>query len=153
MMKHENTIFEKQVVTLDGQSFYKCIFRRCLMQFAATAPVSMVGCGFDNCEWAFDGPASLTTSFMSQLYQQGEGGKLLIENTFEAIRKGTLDKIASLFIECPVKKLSLKVGEMDRKTFEGLEFGAQTFKTCPHCGGDHPWTKADVRLGPRTPLD
>ena len=152
-MKHENTIFENQLVLLDGQYFSKCIFRGCLMKFSATAPVSMVGCGFDSCEWALDGPAALTANFLSQLYQQGEGGKTLVENTFEAIRKGVLDKIATLFIECPVKKRPVKVGEMDRKTFDQLDLGQQTLKQCPACGEDHTWTKADVQIGPRTPLD
>ena len=92
-------------------------------------------------------------NFMSQLYQVGEGGKNLVENTFANIREGLLDKIASLWIECPVKKLPVKVGEMDRKTYAQLDFGTQTFKQCPHCGQDHTWTKADVKLGPRMPLD
>jgi len=148
-MKHENRIFENQTVLLDGELFYKCIFRRCLMKFSATAPVGMVGCGFDSCEWAFDGPAFLTTNFMSQLYQQGDGGKALIENTFEAIRKGTLDPIASLSIECPVKKVLVPVGEMERQTFDRLDFGQQTLNECPACGQSHAWVKSDVKLGPR----
>src|SRR3990172_11054774 len=98
-MKHENIVFENRSVSLDGESFYRCIFRRCLMKFSAIVPVTMLGCEFDNCEWAFDGPASLAMNFLSQLYQEGEGGKNLVENTFENIRKGPLDKIASLLIE------------------------------------------------------
>ena len=40
-------------------------------------------------KWTFDGPGSLTYSFLMALYHGGgEGGRQLVENTFDQIRKG-----------------------------------------------------------------
>ncbi|MGI8743647.1 MAG: hypothetical protein ACR2NN_13955 [Bryobacteraceae bacterium] len=150
-MNHENAVFEDRVVQLDGNAFVKCLFRRCVMKFSGVAPVQLTHCTFDACEFAFDGPAALTVGFMSALYNVGEFGKDLIERTFNNIREGLLSKTVSLSIECPVAKAPIKVGEMDRKMFEALDFGSQNI-TCPLCDQMHTWTKSDVRLGPPTAL-
>ena len=145
--KHENKVFEDQPVQIDGDSFRKCVFRRCLIKYSALAPVALSGCIFDSCEFGFDGPAGLTLQFMSALYQIPGYGKLLVERTFENIKQGILGKTASMWIECPVKKVRVKVGEMDRATFDALDLGTQSL-ACRECGQTHSWTKADVILGP-----
>lgn len=89
MMRIEDKTFEDQPVRLDGNEYIKCVFRRCELQFGGTGAVSMVECAFDRCSWSFTGPAALTVQFMMALYHgAGEGGRDLIERTFEDIRRG-----------------------------------------------------------------
>ena len=48
----------------------------------------MSNCSFENVSWTFEGSAALTLEFLRGLYHgAGEGGKKLIENTFEMIRR------------------------------------------------------------------
>jgi hypothetical protein len=89
MMRIEDKTFEDQQVRLDGNEYIKCIFKHCELQFGAMEPVTMVECSFDQCSWSFTGAAALTVKFMTALYHgAGEGGRKLIEQTFEDIRRG-----------------------------------------------------------------
>lgn len=88
-MRVEGKTFVDEQVRVDGNEYVKCIFRRCELQFGAMEAVSMVDCTFDECSWSFTGAAALTVQFMTALYHgMGEGGKQLIDKTFENIRRG-----------------------------------------------------------------
>jgi len=77
--------FQRVTVPLDGRRFINCVFIESTLVFSAKAPVSLQGCIFNNVKWVLDGPASLTVSFLTALYHGG--GRELVENTFEAIKR------------------------------------------------------------------
>jgi hypothetical protein len=87
-MKYVDSKFTQTRIELDGNEFIRCRFEDVILVFSARAPVSMVNCTYgNNVAWAFEGPAALTLGFLSGLYHgAGEGGKKLVESTFDKIR-------------------------------------------------------------------
>lgn len=78
-----------QEISLDFNEFVNCRFVRCSLVFRGFGPARLRGCIFDDVTWSFDGPAANTVKFMTGLYHgAGQGGRQLIESTFENIRKG-----------------------------------------------------------------
>jgi len=89
-MRFENQIYIGQEIHLDGNEYVKCKFEKCRLVYEGTASVGLVGCVFSNVAWTFSGHAANTLEFMTALYRGGgEGGRQLIEQTFENIRRGT----------------------------------------------------------------
>jgi uncharacterized protein YjbI with pentapeptide repeats len=83
--------FDKTTVQLDGNNFTRCTFNQCDLVYSGLAPVNMSNVSFNDCTWRFDGPAAMTLSFMLALYHgAGEGGRQLIEATFDSLRRGQL---------------------------------------------------------------
>jgi hypothetical protein len=76
-------------ISLDGNEFVRCRFEDITLVFSAKAPISLLDCTFgDNVAWVFDGSAAMTLAFLNALYHgAGEGGKRLVESTFENIRR------------------------------------------------------------------
>ena len=87
-MKYTDSKFIQTRVELDGNEFIRCRFENATLVFSARSPVSMVDCEFgNNVAWTFEGSAALTLGFLHALYHgTGEGGKKLIEHTFERIK-------------------------------------------------------------------
>ena len=83
-MKFTNRTFEDQTQKLDGNEFIGCTFRRCKLQFGATASFALSDCRFDHVRWEFTDAAAATIQCMRILYHAG--GKSLIEETFGVIR-------------------------------------------------------------------
>lgn len=87
-MDFKDKQFKNDKVRMDGNSFINCQFENCVMEYGGGPPPSMVGCGFNGVQWAFTEAASNTIIFMGAIYHgMGDGGKKLIEQTFENIRK------------------------------------------------------------------
>lgn len=88
-MQFRDQDFTGQDVALDGNTFTGCTFRDCRMIFRAESPVTLGANHFkENVKWVFDGPAMLTIDFLRGLYHGlGEGGRKLIEQTFQDIRR------------------------------------------------------------------
>jgi hypothetical protein len=89
-MEFRDQDFTGQEVTLDGNTFTGCTFRNCRVVFKAIAPCQMSACHFkENIEWALEGPAALTIDVLTSLYHgMGEGGRQLVERTFDNMRRG-----------------------------------------------------------------
>lgn len=89
-MRYENKVFEDQTIRLDGNEYIGCTFRRCELQFGASAPISLVNNSFgEQVTWSFTDAAAMTIQFMTGLYLGADqGGRKLIENTFDNIRRG-----------------------------------------------------------------
>ena len=88
MIRNVRNTYTRVQVKLDGNEFTDCTFDECTLDFSGTGPVSFVGCTFNSVNWVFSGPAQNTLSFLHGLYHgMGEGGKALVEATFENIRK------------------------------------------------------------------
>lgn len=88
MIKNESKKYVGVPLKIDGNEFNNCTFTGCTLDFSGTAPVSFVGCTFHEVNWVFSGPAQNTLAFLQGLYHgMGEGGKALVEATFDNIRK------------------------------------------------------------------
>jgi len=89
--RHENKIFDDKIIQLDGNHYVNCTFKRCKLQYGGLATVSLENCNFHQCSWTFTDAAARTVNFMEGLYHgTGEGGRELIEKTFDNIRKGRI---------------------------------------------------------------
>ena len=89
--KYKNRTFENKLIQLDGNQYINCTFQDCTLQYGGFGDVKLEGCQFNKCSWSFTDAAARTVQFMSALYYgAGEGGKDLIEKTFENIREGRL---------------------------------------------------------------
>lgn len=72
---------------LDNNSYTSCKFINCVMEYGGSGPVELNNCEFTNVQWVFSGSAQNTLNFLSAMYQgMGEGGKQIVEATFENIR-------------------------------------------------------------------
>ncbi len=89
-MKFVKQTFLEQAVDLDFNLFEDCKFERCKLVYRGFGTVSLAGCSFTEVEWMFTDAAGNTVNFMRGLYHgAGEGGRELIDKTFENIRKGS----------------------------------------------------------------
>jgi hypothetical protein len=83
----QNQTFATCIIHLDGKRFVDCTFRACIMIFKAEGEVGMEGCTFDRVQWVFEGAAGTTINFLQAMYHgMGEGGKKLVEDTFNVIK-------------------------------------------------------------------
>jgi len=88
-MKFEKQTFTNQEVCLDDNEFVECQFNNCTMIYGGGSGPKLVGCSFNNIRWSFADAALNTLHFMTGLYHgAGEGGRQLIEQTFENIKRG-----------------------------------------------------------------
>lgn len=89
-MKIKDKEFRNEEVRLDDAEFENCSFDRCTLIYGGSGPVSLVGSSFNNVKWVFADAAQNTLQFMTSLYHgAGEGGRLLVEDTFQNIRRGS----------------------------------------------------------------
>lgn len=88
MIKNVENEYKNVRVILDNNEFIKCRFEGCVLEFSGLGPVSLVECGFSNVSWVFSGPAQNTLQFLKGVYHgMGEGGRSLVETTFENLRQ------------------------------------------------------------------
>lgn len=88
-MRAENKTFTKENVQLDSNEFINCIFKDCILTYGGNGRVTLNNCSFFNVKWTFTAAAADTIRFLSALYRgSGQGGRKLVETTFENIKKG-----------------------------------------------------------------
>jgi hypothetical protein len=86
-MEHRDETIENKRIVLDGNTYTGCTFRNCYLVFRATEPCTLSVCGFYDCKWVFEGPAQSTIDFLTSVYHEmGEGGRNLVEATFQNVR-------------------------------------------------------------------
>jgi len=86
--RFEGQDFNDQTVSLDGNKYFRCIFRRCVLQYGGMELPVLEGNEFNECSWSFIDASARTVQFMIALYHgAGRGGRELIEQTFENIRQ------------------------------------------------------------------
>jgi len=87
-MRYEEKTFKNEELRLDGNEYANCSFASCSLFYGGSDAVAFSNCRFDQCQWAFVDSASNTLRFMAGLYHGlGQGGRDLIEQLFENIRK------------------------------------------------------------------
>jgi hypothetical protein len=83
MIKNFGNTYVSVKVELDGNSFEGCKFEDCILEFGATAPVSLVGNRIINCRWSFVGAAGDTIAFLRAITQDsGVDGEKFILSLF-----------------------------------------------------------------------
>jgi hypothetical protein len=88
-MRYDNLHFTDETVQVDGNAYHDCRFTVSRIVYEGGPIPEFVNCVFDRCQWVFDGPAENTIQYFALLYTAlGPGGRELIENIFESIRKG-----------------------------------------------------------------
>ena len=88
-MEFKDQKFSNQEVHMDFNHFINCKFIDCNMIYRGYGVIRMEGCSFTNVRWTFSDAAANTVDFMASLYAgAGEGGRKLIEQTFENIKAG-----------------------------------------------------------------
>ncbi len=87
-MKFENQTFKDQNVDLDRNEFIGCEFVNCKFVYNGGIPPNMVNCKIDKFNLSFHNEARNTLALITNVYHGlGAGGKKLIEDTFDNIRK------------------------------------------------------------------
>jgi hypothetical protein len=77
-------VFTDAQIYLDGSSFYRCKFIRCIMVINGMFGCNLVDPQFIDCRWTVAGPAQTTLELLTALYRVGAVD--LIEATFNQIR-------------------------------------------------------------------
>ena len=75
--------FTDELVNLDDNQYTKCTFDRCEIVYSGGGLPKLAENNFKDCAYTFDGAASRTISFMTNLYSGG--GHDIIENTVNNI--------------------------------------------------------------------
>jgi hypothetical protein len=88
MATSEGFKYENSTEVLDGNVYKACEFTKCRLVYRGGLPPSVSQCRFSDCEWFFEDAADRTVAFMKAIYHgMGEGGRQVIDATFENIRK------------------------------------------------------------------
>lgn len=89
-MDYRDKHFIKDTIDLDGESFFNCTFTDCILRYSGGALPEMQACTFSDSTFELAGAADRTVIFITAMYHgMGEGGKNLVERTFENIRAGS----------------------------------------------------------------
>jgi len=70
-MYAENMTIEDKTVFLDGATIHNCELRRCKLVFSGYLNYSLTHCKFEECTWAFNGPASTVLQFLRSMNKMG----------------------------------------------------------------------------------
>lgn len=94
MGEFRDQVFNDQVVVVDGNKYVGCTFNRCVMSFRGEDIPILQECKLVDSKWRFDEHALHTIHFLAELYRAfGDGGRDVVEATFENIRRGHMPKI------------------------------------------------------------
>ncbi len=89
-MQYHNETFRNERIELHGKFFHGCTFENCELVFDGDRPPTFTDNRFVDTVFVFTGPATRTLYLLSTLYHAGEGGREVIEKTFEDIREHKL---------------------------------------------------------------
>ncbi|MDA1073918.1 MAG: hypothetical protein O3A63_04040 [Proteobacteria bacterium] len=85
-MTHQNETFRDTRIELHGKSFHNCTFKNCELVFDGDRPPTFQDNTFVDTVFVFTGAATRTLYLLSNIYHAGNGGKQVVEQTFEDIR-------------------------------------------------------------------
>lgn len=80
-------VYSNVRVDLDNRKFKNCKFNRCTLVYSGGGPIALEDCEVVAPSYVFEGSAENTVKFMTLMYHRMDGGKLLIEQTFNNIRR------------------------------------------------------------------
>lgn len=80
--------FENEDVIIDFTVYENCYFNKCRIIYYGHGPFQMIGDRFDDCSYELAGPAANAINYLRSMYHgNNEGGRALVENTFQMIRQ------------------------------------------------------------------
>lgn len=82
-MYAENTKIEDKTIFLDGATLHNCEVIRCKLVFSGYMNYSLSDCKFEECTWAFNGPASSVLQFLRKVNKAGAGE--MVQHVIKAI--------------------------------------------------------------------
>ncbi len=87
-MNHKDKTFENERVELVGDRFHNCIFTNCELVFDGHRSPTFSDNEFIDSVFVFTEHAVRTLYFLSNIYHAGDGGRQVIEQTFQDVRDG-----------------------------------------------------------------
>ena len=85
-MDYQNKTFSYKRVELGGNIFHNCTFEHCELVFDGHRSPTFKDNEFIDSVFVFVDQAVRTLYFLSNIYHAGDGGRLVVEKTFEDIR-------------------------------------------------------------------
>ena len=80
--------FENEDVIIDFTTYESCHFTNCKIIYYGHGPIGLSGNTFDRCQFGLAGPAANAIQYLRSMYHgSNEGGRALVENTFQMIRQ------------------------------------------------------------------
>jgi hypothetical protein len=89
-MNYDNEIFENKRVELSDSRFHGCTFRNCELVYRGEPSPTFMDNEFVDSTFVFRDDAIRTLYFLSNIYHAGEGGREIVEQTFNEVRNGTI---------------------------------------------------------------
>lgn len=86
-MHQTNKTFRNQRVELTGSRFHDCTFENCELVYRGDPSPTFKDNEFIDSTFVFKDAAIRTLYFLENLYHSGKGGREIVEQTFEDIRK------------------------------------------------------------------
>lgn len=86
-MHHQNKTFKNERVDLSGSSFHGCRFENCELVYRGDRSPTFQDNEFIDSRFVFTDEAIRTIYFLSNMFHAGQGGKEVVEKTFEDIRQ------------------------------------------------------------------
>jgi len=87
-MNYKDKTFNNHRVDLGGDRFHNCVFKNCEMVFDGHRSPTFSDNEFIDSVFVFTEHAVRTLYFLSNIYHAGDGGRQVIEQTFEKVRNG-----------------------------------------------------------------
>ena len=97
-MHQANKIFRDQRVELSGNRFHDCTFENCELVYRGDPSPTFQDNEFIDSTFVFKDAAIRTLYFLSNIYHSGEGGKEIVEQTFEDIRNRAIHGVETTTI-------------------------------------------------------
>lgn len=88
-MNYKDKTFENERVELGGNIFHNCVFKNCELVFDGHRSPTFADNEFIDSVFVFTEHALRTLYFLANIYHAGDGGKQVIEQTFQDIRDGS----------------------------------------------------------------
>ena len=85
-MNYLNHTFQDERIDLHDNSYHQCIFKNCELVYDGGRPPTFHDNEFIDSVFIFTGPALRTLYFLGNMYQSGEGGQEIMEQTFDDLK-------------------------------------------------------------------
>lgn len=86
-MTHVDVTFTDSTIRVDGNTYDKCKFMGCRIEFAGVALPRVNGCHFSRCTFDLVDSARMTIDYLNSLYNGLTDGPTVVEGFIASIRK------------------------------------------------------------------
>jgi hypothetical protein len=89
-MIYQNESFQNERIELSGNAYHGCRFENCELVYRGDRSPTFQDNEFIDSVFVFTDAAIRTIYFLSNMYHAGAGGREVVDNTFEDIRRGAI---------------------------------------------------------------